>query len=444
MAVLPLAHGIGGVQDLPVPLWLFYYGGAAVLIASFIGLGALWRRPVLERARERVFAAGTGVALARILVGTFGVFLFLVVVVSALAGTRSAFRNAAPTFVYVDFWVGVALLSALFGDVWRWLSPWRAVADAVAWTARRAGFGEGSAFVYSERLGRWPAAVLLALFVTLELAYWDPSAPRTLGVAIAWYSIMTWLGMLAFGRDAWTRNGEAFAVYFGLLSRVSPIHLRGRWLARRLPLSGLPRLDPRAGTLAMVAVMLGSTAFDGFSRTTFWQNRLFSVQSRWAFSAPRTADLVGMLLNVGGLIGVCLLVALTYTAAVRLGGVRDIGAFLGSLIPIALAYVVAHYFSLLVIQGQDTLRLVSDPLGRGWDLLGSAGFQPNRALLRPRVVWYVQVLALVVGHVLGLCVAHDRALALAGTMRRALRSQYAMLGLMVLYTVGGMWILSRP
>ena len=153
---------------------------------------------------------------------------------------------------------------------------------------------------------------------------------------------------------------------------------------------------------------------------------------------------MGMLLNVGGLVAMCLLVALTYTAAVRLGGVRTAGTFLGSLVPIALAYVVAHYFSLLVIQGQDTLRLVSDPLGRGWDLLGSAGYQPDRGLLRPHVVWYVQVSALVVGHVLGLVVAHDRALALAGTMRRALRSQYAMLGLMVLYTVGGMWILSRP
>src|SRR3954452_23348860 len=228
MPRLPLAHGIGGVQALPVPLWLFYYGGAAVLIASFIGLGALWRRPVLEHARERVFAAGTGVELGRIAVGALGVLLFLVVEAAALGGTRSAFRNAAPTFVYVDFWVGIALISALFGDVWRWLSPWRAGADAVAWPARRAGFGEGSAFAYPQRLGRWPGAVLLSCFVILELAYWDPSAPRTLGVVIAWYSIMTWLGMLAFGRGAWTRNGQAFAVYFGLLSRISPIHLRAR------------------------------------------------------------------------------------------------------------------------------------------------------------------------------------------------------------------------
>ena len=252
-----------------------------------------------------------------------------------------------------------------------------------------------------------------------------------------------------FGREAWRQNCDGFAVYLGFLSRHLPASRRasGR-LVVRPPLAGLTRLDAlRPGTLAVVAVLLGSTAFDGLSRTRFWQDRLYELQSRW-IDTPQTADLVGTLANAGGLLLVVLAVAATYSAAVRLGGLsRELsprGAFLPSLVPIAFAYVVAHYFSLLVLQGQASIGLVSDPLGRGWDLFGTADYRIDLTLLAPRLVWYVQVTALVVGHVLGLALAHDRALVLSGSMRRALRSQYAMLALMVLYTVGGMWILSRP
>jgi hypothetical protein len=113
-------------------------------------------------------------------------------------------------------------------------------------------------------------------------------------------------------------------------------------------------------------------------------------------------------------------------------------------VPIAFAYLVAHYFSLFVLQGQFVIQLLSDPFGFGWNLVGTKDFRPDLTLLAPRTIWYVQVGALVVGHVLGLVLAHDRALRLFRSRRSALRAQYAMLGLMVLYTVGGMWILSRP
>ena len=445
---LVLAHGIGGVQDLPVPAWLFYYGGAAVLVLSFLGLGALWKRPLLEGARARPLAELLVPAL-RALVGAASVFLLGVVAYAAAFGLDSPDRNLAPTLVYVLFWVGLPIVSVLLGDVWRWLSPWRAAADAVAWTARRLGVEPEAPFAYPERLGRRPAAVLLFCFVALELAYFDPSNTRALALAIFLYSAVTWLGMLTFGREAWTRGGEAFAVYLGLFARIAALTAIGRRVAARPPLTGLTRLDARVpGTLAVVATMLGSTAFDGFSRTRVWGDWRYSVQSHWVVSSPTTADWVGVGLNLLGLLAAVLLVALTYSAAVELGGLAKEhaprSAFLPSLVPIAFAYVLAHYFSLLVLQGQAAIGMVSDPFGRGWDLFGTARHGVDLTLLQPRLVWYVQVTALVVGHVLGLVVAHDRALLLAGSPRRALRSQYAMLALMVLYTVGGMWILSRP
>jgi len=438
---LPLAHGIGGVKDLPVPAWLFYYGGAIVLVLSFVALGALWKRPLLAQARRREWATIPRRAL-RIVLGAFGFGVLALVTAAALFGENESGTNITPTFVYVVFWLGMPLVVVLFGNVWPALNPWKAAADAAGTLVP----GWRAPFEYPRRLGRWPAALLLLSFAALELAWYDPSSPRTLAIAIVLYSWITWLGMAAFGTDAWLRGGEAFTVYLWLLSRISAIGIRGRRLLLRPPCSALAGDDHTPGTLAMISVMLGSVAFDGFSRTTWWQNRRFSVQAPH-IDSPHLADLIGTGLNVVGMIAAVLAVAGSYLVAVKIAesfGHRPlVDSFLLSLVPIAFAYVVAHYFSLFVLQGQVVPRLISDPFGYGWDLFGTAGVRPNFTILKPRTIWYVQVGALVVGHVIGLAVAHDRAISLFRP-RTAVRTQYAMLGLMVLYTVGGMWILSRP
>ena len=206
MSLLPLAHGVGGVTDPPIPLWLAYYGGAAVLVLSFAALGILWRTPRLEGDRRRgLFRLPSG--LLRVLVGALGFGLFVVVFVAALVGERSAGTNIAPTFVWVVFWVGLVPLCVLFGNVWAWLNPWRAAADFVAWTWSRARLDWDAPFAYPRALGRWPAALLLLGFAALELAYSDPQDPRILALAIALYSWITWVGIAAFGRDAWL-NGR--------------------------------------------------------------------------------------------------------------------------------------------------------------------------------------------------------------------------------------------
>jgi len=203
------------------------------------------------------------------------------------------------------------------------------------------------------------------------------------------------------------------------------------------------------GTLVFVAVMLGSTSFDGFSRTTKWQNLIGNIRADLAESSQRVVDLATTGTNVVGLVLFVGLVALTYLAAVRaaaaLSGTRRslVPDFVLPLVPIAAAYLVAHYFSLFLIQGQFIITLASDPFGRGWNLFGTVDFAPNLAIVAPDTVWYVQVTALVVGHVAGLAIAHDRAVAIFENRRAALRSQYPMLALMVLYTVGGLWVLSR-
>jgi hypothetical protein len=384
----------------------------------------------------------------RIVLKALSAFLLFVVFVAALIGEPSSAVNIAPTFVFVLFWLGVVVLQVLFGNVWSVLNPWRAVADGVAWAWRAAGLAWEPPLTYPERLGRWPAAVTLFCFAAMELAYSEPANPRALALAIALYSYTMWFGMAAVGREAWTRGGDGFAVYFGLLSKIAPFGEHNGRLVVRWPLTGLAGRLETPGTLAFIAVMLGSVAFDGFSRSSMYQNLRARLEEPYILDAPGTAELITTLLNLGTLVAAVLVVAGAYRLAVLIAErqTRTEGSlvpdFLPSLIPIALVYAVAHYFTLLLIQGQYAIPLASDPLGRGWNLFHTIHYSPNLAPISPNNVWYVQVGALVAGHVAGLCVAHDRAVTILPE-RDALRSQYAMLGLMVLYTVGGLWLLSR-
>jgi hypothetical protein len=377
------------------------------------------------------------------------VALFALVFAAALVGTPTELLNVAPTFVYVAFWLGLPLLSVTLGDVWRVLSPWRALADAWVWAVERAGREARPLLAGSEPKSRYPAAAALLAFVTLELASPHPAAPRALAVAIALYSYWALAGMALYGREAWMRRGEGFAVAFELLARIAPVAVHEGRLVLRWPAVALARAERVPGTLAFVAVMLGSTSFDGFSRTSLWQDLIGNLRGRLATSPPRLLDLATTFVNFAGLLGFVAAVAVTYALAVRAAGrlaraPRTLAAdFVLPLVPIALAYLVAHYFSLFVVQGQFLVPLASDPLGRGWDLLGTAGVAPDLTAVSPETVWYVQVGSLVAGHVAGLALAHERALALFARRADALRSQYPLLALMVLYTVGGLWLLSQ-
>lgn len=454
---LPLAHGIGAVKDLPLPLWLFYYAGAIVLVVSFVALSVLWTKPRLEhnhwaKPLPRRLQAILLSTVLRVLLGAASFGLLVLLFLASLIGEPSQGANLAPTFVFVIFWVGMVPVVVLLGDVWRVLNPWKAAADAVAWITGRLGARWDPLVEYPPGLGRWPAAVLLLLFTAYELAYLNASEPRKLALAILVYSWLTWVGAAVFGREAWFQDGDGFSVYFNFLSRIAPFGVREREGRREIvlrpPLVALASWDVIPGTVAMVAVMLGSVAFDGFSRTATWQNRLFSVEEK-LLSSPGLSDPVVTGLNLLGLIVFVLLVAAAYLLAVA--GARAVAhserslvdAFVFSLVPIALAYNVAHYFSLLVNQGQFAIPLSSDPFGFGWDLFGTSDFSPNLTALTPNMVWYTQVAVLVTGHVLGLLLAHDRAIALFASPRTAIRTQYAYLVLMVLYTVGGLWLLSQ-
>lgn len=446
------AHGLVGRADLPVPMWLFAWAGGLVLIISFAALGLLWRTPRLQRPRERRLV-GLG-PWVDVVGGAVGVATFALVVVSGLAGTDIPTANFAPTAVYVVFWVGIPVASALVGDVFRIVSPWRAIARAVAWLAARlrAAGGAGALpapLAYPRALGHWPAVVTIAGFAWLELVAVNRDQPRLLAFVALGYAAVQFIGMSVWGIEAWSRRGDGFAVLFGLYARLAPLVRRDGALWLRRPLDGLPGMEVLPGTVPLLCVTIGATTFDGASAGPLWTSLAPSIQS-WFAGLGLGATAAGQAAFTVGLLAGFAVAAAVYLLGVvgmRLAdGDRSVGElareFVHSLVPIAFGYALAHYLSLLIFQGQAVAYLLSDPLGDGSDLFGTAGMMIDYTVIGATGIWYLQIGVIVLGHIGALVLAHDRALAAFRRRRGALRSQVVMLGMMVAFTGLALWLIS--
>jgi hypothetical protein len=449
-----IGHGISVRSDLPIPEWLFGWAAAMVLVVSFVALAVLWPEPRLQKPAWRPLPGGVGRMLAsrpvEILCGAVGVLLLGITIYAGLRGTQSTTANFAPIFVYVTFWLGLVPLSVLFGDVFRAFNPWRAIGRAVAWVARTASRGELPAPLdYPVWLGRWPAAAGIFCFATMELVASNGDKPETLAIAVLIYSALTFIAMALYGVDRWIDRGEAFSVYFNLFARLSAVETRDGEVGLRRPLSGLPKLEPLPGTVGLVAVMIGSVSFDGLTGKRPWNSISPDISEFFqdrGLSPEHALELTFLL----GLIAAVLFVAGFYWLGVL--GAKSVGGgfsarrlaneFAHSLVPIALAYVAAHYFTLLLFQGQGIIYLASDPLGKGSDIFGTADTQIDYTLIGSNATWYWQVGFVVAGHVAALILAHDRALALYDDAKQAVRSQYWMLAVMVGFTSLALWLLS--
>jgi hypothetical protein len=458
-ALLPspaAAHGLVQRANLPLPEWLFGWAAAVVLVLSFVALAVLWPQPRLERDRWRALPGPVGRLLGsrplELALGALGVGLLALVLVAGFAGSQNALSNFAPTFVFITFWVGLAFACALFGDVFRAVNPWRALGRAGGWLARRARPPRAPTRerAYPERLGVWPAAVGLFAFTWIELVSGWGEQPRTLAIVVAAYTVATLAGQARYGVECWSGRAEAFSVYFNLLSRIAPFETRDRVVGVRPLLGGLPRLAILPGTIAFVAVMIGTVTFDGLSQGSVWSSIRRPLEDAGTAiglgfeTAQKVAATIGIVACVA-------LVASFYALGSRyahnlapgLSTERLRRGFVHSLVPIALVYVVAHYLTFLLFEGQGIAYLLSDPLGRGWDLFGTASSAVDYGVISQNEAWYAQVACVVAGHVAALMLAHDRALALYGQARAAARSQYAMLAIMVGFTTLALWLLAQ-
>lgn len=441
-----LAHGLVAKEDLPIPAWMFTWGATVVLVISFVGLATIWREPRLEGAEERPLARVPRVL--EVLAGAIGVLLFAVTVWAGLAGVANPQANLTPTMIFVGFWTLMPILSFLVGDVFAAFNPWRAFGRASGWLARRAGHPPRHR-PYPERLGYWPAAAAILVFAWVELASVDGEDPQALAIMALIYAALMLAGQAVYGERGWTGNGDGFAVLFGLFARLAPLHWRGGRVWRRRVASGLTDVPVKAGLVALVVISIGTTSFDGFSQGESWRSirgwlvERFSDLGFAGVTPTVLASTAGLVLAVLVIAGFYRLGALGMRTVDRSRGAGELaGSFAHTLVPIALAYVIAHYFSLLAYQGQALGYLASNPLGKADDFLGTANWGVDYGWISSDLLWWIQVSALIVGHVAGLILAHDRALRLYREGAAATRSQYWMLGVMVGFTSLALWLLS--
>ena len=433
IALLP-AHGVGSRQDLPLPFGLLLTGAALALVISFLALGLLWKQPRLRPTDGRLLPPALALALDSPAVrGAFGALSLALTAwtLLALLGGKDDANNPVPYVVYVWLWVGLALLSMLFGPIWRVLNPIRWLHRGILAAARvSADFS-----LARYRAGYWPAALGLFAFTWLELIAPDNDTLPVLRVAVLGFILISLVLALLFGRD-YLDTGDPFEAWSGLFGTLSPLGRREdrRWVLRT-PLHGPNQLASRPGLLATASVMLGGTAYDGFSGETWW------------YTFVQSSALPARLWETAALLAICLVVAGSLYAAAALSAslahvpLRGVATrFAPSLLPIAAGYLVAHYWSLWVFEGVNGLARLSDPLGTGANWLGTAGVKPSYALIEPTLVATIQMVSIVIGHLLGVVLAHERAVTLF-PRRAAVIGQIPLLVLMVFYTVGGLTLL---
>lgn len=485
------AHGFGERYDLPVPLNYFLVGAAATVALSFVVIGVFVQRQE-EGFRYPTYnllgPSGLSAVLSNgVLVGavkTVSAALFVLVVAAALFGANKPIENLAPAFVWIIWWIGMGYVAALIGNVWTLVNPWKTIYEWVDQLTGGSSDGSDGMYPYPEGWDRWPAVALFFGFAWLENVYTGSDQPAKLGLLVILYSIITWGGMAVFGKHRWLHCGEAFSVLFGIFSKFSPTEVRVRDL--RLCRSCEIKCEPSDGGCVdcydcferaekgqrelnvrpyavglvhvgqtstsgavFVVLALATVTYDGFTSTPLWSNVQSTLIESLSFFGRNAVDVV----NSAGLAllpSIFLAVYVAFSWGIRqLSGEQTAvwgvtRGFVYALVPIALAYNLAHFVSLLAIQGQLIIPLASDPFGSGWDLLGTADYRLNIAVVNAKFVWFLSVAAIVLGHIVSVYIAHVVSMLRISDQVMALRGQYPMLVLMVGYTATSLWIIAQP
>ena len=435
--LIPL-HGIASRGDLPLPFSFVVVGAVLALVISFAILIFAWGQPRFERVGGRPMPGLTAVVdhpIVRLIARGLVLATYAWAALAMMAG-QDLLTNPIFGFVYVWMWVGLVPISLLLGQFWRATNPLRTIHRGLCALARVDP--EQGLVTLPSRVGVWPAAVGLFGFGWLELVQPDRTTLPVLRLwALAWLVILV-LGAIVFGQR-WIGAADPFEAYASTLAQMSIWRRVGDQLRLVNPLAGLNAWHAPPGATAVVAALLGSTAFDSLTNTSWW------------IRAVQSSTVPTVVWATGGLLIMIIIVFVTFSlAAAWMGryGNRPAAEYprlmVGSLLPIVLGYVVAHYATLLIVEGQRTAINFSDPLGRGWNVFGSAEMGVNSAIFNhPTTISLVQLGAIVGGHVFGIVCAHEKAVALLPP-DRAVRGQLPLLLVMIGYTCAGLLLLFSP
>ena len=465
-------HGFGLRYDLPLPLVLWIIGAASTVLLSFLIVAIAVRSNASVKApaqpnlvRWQISNAVTG-GRTRLVAQLVAVAALIFIVVAGIIGDQIPTRNLAPTAIWIAWWVGFSYLSAFVGNVWSVVNPWAAIFEWCEQLLSKAPRAWRAKVNWPKNLGVWPATGLFLVFAWLELIWEGRSIPSRLAWLAIGFSVLTWTGMFFFGRTTWLTHADPFALAFSILSKFGPVvtdrgesldcdrcdraaESRHRWMLRP-PGAGLLHTENMSPSLMVfVIVMLSTVTFDGLMATPFWQrieNALYVALPALGDSRLEIINTLGLLSFCGIFIAVYRLVAtlIGHASGKRMTPDAASRAFVLTLVPIAIAYLVAHYLSYFLIQGQLLIRLASDPFGFGWNIFGTAHFRPDIGIVGARFVWYTSLFAIVIGHVAAVSLAHIIALRSFDDPRLAIRSQIPMLVLMVAYTMLSLWIIAQP
>ncbi len=435
MTLVPM-HGIASRQDLPLPFEYVVVGATVALLVSFVLMFFGWPdRRYAERKGKRLFRMPAPITwLVRIVV----LALYLLAALALVAG-EERLTNPVFGFVFAVVWVGLVPLSALFGPVWAAVNPLRTIHRGLSALLRTKP--EEGLFTLPKSVGVWPAALGLLLFAFLELVQPGRTTLAVMQLYVAVWFVVCVLGAVLFG-NRWIGAADPFEAYATTVASGAPVQVARDGVIQLMnPLRALATWKPPPGTTAVVCVLLGSTAFDSFANTSWWVRRIQD--------SPVPYEVWG----TGGLLVMAAIVLATFALACvamkpfsRRGvSVRALPRLMApSVVPILVGYAIAHYLTLLLIEGQRTFINLSDPLGLGWNLLGTAEFGVNTFLvMNPMPIAIMQAVAIVGGHVIGIVAAHERSLAILRS-DRAVRGQVPMLAVMVFYTIAGLLLLFSP
>ena len=439
------AHGFGSKIDLPIPGYLYWFGGGAAVIASFAIISLFVRSKAHDDSYRTYNLRNVGIVDAlyrnKSLLDVFKVIsvsLLILTILTGVLGSQFPVKNFAPTFVWVVWWGGFIWLHILFGDSWNFVNPWKNIFELIK-------FDEKPLRQYPDKLKSWPAFGFFLIFAWIELVYPTPAHPQFLGNIIFVYSIIVLAGMRVFGKNKWLDNCEPFTVFFNFVSSFSATRVTsdGKILLRPIA-SGLLDARYRFDQLCFLILILSVVSFDGLISTLFWYDVIgidaFGGSGRYDVIYVNTAGIMVSFLAFFSIFYsfVAISRAITKTDITTLDLAQK---FVPALLPISIVYHLAHYSAYFFLNGQLIIKLISDPFGFGWDIFGTSSYEIVRTI-DFILLWNYQVAVIVIGHILSVYIAHRISLRVFKDGKKSIMSQAPILLLMVGYTILGLWLLS--
>ena len=467
-----MAHAFGQRYDLPLPLWLFVAGGALTVIISFIMI-VLFVQPHRENyipVKFNLLKNPIGKFLIHPIIIGFIRFvfaaLFILIVATGFWGSQNPLNNISIVMVWVVAWVGLAFICALLGNFWALINPWNTIFLFMENGYNKISGGNLSRHKkYPIKLGYLPSFIFFFCFAWLEINWSSSNIPSSVATAISVYSVFTFVGMWLYGRETWLKYGECFNLVYSLFSKFSitdgNISSKKReWFLRPPGLGLLIKNNelPDTTLVYFILLLLSTVTYDGFTETKTFQTISLNYMEFIKNSSLIKAEIFGAhFFDTIALLSFPIIFILIYGFFIWLGAFMDeetertlelARVFIYSIIPISIAYHLSHYISLLAIEGQLAIRLISDPFGLGWNLFNTSTYQTDITIINAKFVWYFSVILIVMGHIIAVYLAHMEALRIFASRSQerygTLISQLPMIVLMIGYTMLSLWIIAQP